>query len=425
MVEEFDPPGAVKTVDISHQAQAGTLVGTLPSKTFRTSLIVDRDTHTGEQSQVVNRCARCREVEVEQSNGDPVPEDDVLQTHIVVTNNRTAIGVSQFVTPRRHLAIDQRGGSMEIEHQGRDGAQRDIRLGPRWERWDGNIAIDVDQTLAAIALDLKGHWRAVEANISEASQERVDRWRMGIRRPEHNVALPSHLAGVGHPSDQLLIHLDSLAYGPPVQADSTAPFGQHGAMDAAVPDFVTHYYRAGRAPFLNLSELDGASLDDVVEQLSAEHERGESSRVFGRRYMELRRLTEQRLRELFIRAGGAPGRRAPHYFVLGSSRWYEGLAADMKRVTLALADLPEEATSFTIPDSFTAMGLGERFGLRIEGQPYHGNVYRLSQLNEMVERFGMPVDEQRDYSGYQHGPFEKYVEIQLWDDGPIAGTGWR
>jgi hypothetical protein len=77
--------------------------------------------------------------------------------------------------------------------------------------------------------------------------------------------------------------------------------------------------------------------------------------------------------------------------------------------------------SITIPDSFTAVGLGEGFGLRVDAKPHHGKVFCLSQLTEAVERYGMPVDEQvRNYAGYQHGPFEKYIEVQLWADGPVA-----
>ena len=192
-------------------------------------------------------------------------------------------------------------------------------------------------------------------------------------------------------------------------------------MEAAIPDYVTHYYMASRAPFLNLSDLSEGALDPVMKHLAFERQSGQSSRVFGRRYMELRRLTEQKLRRLFVEAGGMPLRESPHYFVLGSSSWYQRLAKDTKQVTLDLVDLPEHATSITIPDSLTAMGLGEGFGLHVDAKPHHGKVYRLSELREVVERYGMPVDEQvGNYAVYQHGPFEKYIEVQLWADGPVA-----
>ena len=72
----------------------------------------------------------------------------------------------------------------------------------------------------------------------------------------------------------------------------------------ALPEVVTHYYLAGRRPFLSLSELANAELDAVLADLSMLRDGGRQHRPFGPRYMHLRRLTEARLRELFIAAGG-------------------------------------------------------------------------------------------------------------------------
>jgi hypothetical protein len=95
-------------------------------------------------------------------------------------------------------------------------------------------------------------------------------------------------------------------------------------MDAradALPDFATHYYFGGRPPFQNLSDLDEQQLARVLVVLEDTRRAGAHSRVFGRRYMHLRRLTEQRLYELFVEQGGRPQRRTPHYLILGTSRW--------------------------------------------------------------------------------------------------------
>jgi hypothetical protein len=192
-------------------------------------------------------------------------------------------------------------------------------------------------------------------------------------------------------------------------------------MHTDVPGHVTHYAVAGRAPFLNLSDLPEDALDSVLGELARERAEGASSRVFGRRYMELRRLTEEKLRQRFIARGGHPERSAPHYFVLGASRWYRGLARDMDEVILEMAALPHDQTTFTYPDSFASMGLGTELGLHHEPRPYHGRVFRLDELADLVERFGMPADEPGAYDGYQVHPFEKYIEVQLWSDAPIRG----
>jgi hypothetical protein len=150
--------------------------------------------------------------------------------------------------------------------------------------------------------------------------------------------------------------------------------------------------------------------------LPSERFAGRSSRVFGRRYLELRRATEDKLRDQFVAVGGEPERTVPHYFVLGSSAWFRGLAHEMHEVVVPLAVLPDSATSMTIPDSMTSMGLGGDFGLPVENRPHHGRVFRLSEIPEAVEEFGLPEDEHGNYAGYQHRSFELYAEIQVWSD---------
>jgi hypothetical protein len=136
--------------------------------------------------------------------------------------------------------------------------------------------------------------------------------------------------------------------------------------------------------------------------------------------MELRQRTEDRLRHLFVAAGGRPERASPHYFVLGSSRWFEGLSTNMQGVVIELTRMPAAVTSCTYPDSFTAMGFGPEYGLPSEPKPYHGRVFSLADLPSLIARYGLPDDvPDQDYEGYQQRPFEKYVEVQLWSDEPV------
>ena len=186
------------------------------------------------------------------------------------------------------------------------------------------------------------------------------------------------------------------------------------------PDFATHYHLPDSPPFLNLSELSDDELPAVLQALDQRRQAGDHKRVFGSRYMDLRGRTEARLAELFRQAGGRPERNAPHYFVLGESAWFRGLAAGMQATTVPLSGLPTEVTSFTYPDSFTAMGMVADLGLPYEERPYHNRVFRLEQLFEVIKRYGLPADEEpAEYQGYQHRPFEKYIEVQLWSDKPL------
>ena len=187
-------------------------------------------------------------------------------------------------------------------------------------------------------------------------------------------------------------------------------------MSRPLPDYVTHYYVPGRPPFLNLSELTAPEWDAIRQALEDERATGRSHRVFGRRYLDLRRATETKLRDLFVVAGGEPERDAPHYFVLGSSKWFQGLSHEMQEVAIPLDALPDSATSMTIPDSVTSMGLGGGYGLPVEPLPHHGRVFRFSQFTDAIETYGFPEDRPGNYAGYQHRSFELYAEVQVWSD---------
>jgi hypothetical protein len=191
-------------------------------------------------------------------------------------------------------------------------------------------------------------------------------------------------------------------------------------MSGLIPEVVTHYHLPDRRPFLNLSDLDEAESTEVMAELIVQRREGRQHRRFGATYMAMRRATEARLRASFISLGGRPERLVPHYFVLGKSAWFGGLALDMRRVTVPLADLPRDQTSVTYPDSFTAMAVGPDFGLAHEPRPYHGRCYRLDELDALISRYGLPDDSpDANYAGYERRPFEKYIEVQLWSDQPI------
>jgi hypothetical protein len=178
----------------------------------------------------------------------------------------------------------------------------------------------------------------------------------------------------------------------------------------AVPIEVSHYYLGHRRPFLNLSDLTEARRNDVMRELIALRRAGRQARPFGARYAQWRDLTERRLRELFIQRGGTPRRQSPHYFVLGGSSWFAGLAEDMQTLTLPLSALPAAATSFTLLDSFAAMGFAGRFGYPDDAKSHERQVYLLHELDETVAAYGLPP-----------GTDERYIEVQLWDDEPVRG----
>ncbi len=192
--------------------------------------------------------------------------------------------------------------------------------------------------------------------------------------------------------------------------------------DPAVPQFVTHYCLPDRRPFLNLSDVDDAEAYQVMRELLRMRAQGLQSRSFGRVYLPWRRATEALMGKLFVERGGEQLRRAPHYFVLGESRWYAGLARDMQLVTLPPDLLSPKHTSFTLVDSFNAMGLGPQFGQAHVPDRHQAQVYRFDELAEVVSRHGLPRDEPPadGYEGYERRPVNQFIEVQLWCDEPVA-----
>ena len=188
------------------------------------------------------------------------------------------------------------------------------------------------------------------------------------------------------------------------------------------PTFVTHYYMPSRDPFQNLSDLEDEDAVLVMEALMGDRAARLHHRLYGRKYLAMRRWTETRLYSTFAAMGGLPNRCSPHYFVLGESPWFRALAAGMREVRVPLSELPPTKTSATYGDSFEAMGTSAAFGL---GPPprahrYAGTVVRIDEVAEMVASLGFPAaDADVDYAGYEERSVEKFIEVQLWSDDPI------
>ena len=179
---------------------------------------------------------------------------------------------------------------------------------------------------------------------------------------------------------------------------------------AEIPKFITHYCLPDRQPFLTLSELTADEEESIFENLRNRY-RYDSSyrRRYGKDYLDHRREIENKLRCLFVNCGGEPVRRYPFYFVLGKSRWFENLNEGHVALQLDIASLNPATTSFTFPDSYIALSRCDK--------PYHGRVFLLHELKDVVERHGLPDNSKPlNYQNYWKGDFEKYIEFQIWED---------
>ena len=124
VVKRTDDPGtflAAEPVVISDQPQSRREIIAVPPEPCAVLLVVDWHTHAGETRQVVHRPTRRREVEVQQGDRLAIAKDNVLQAHIVVTDDGAALGIGYLVAPRSAPRHDKGADSaMEATHQSDD-----------------------------------------------------------------------------------------------------------------------------------------------------------------------------------------------------------------------------------------------------------------------------------------------------------------
>ncbi len=173
-----------------------------------------------------------------------------------------------------------------------------------------------------------------------------------------------------------------------------------------LPDCLYHYYEKRKGPFTSLSDLSLEQAETILEGIRKKGQVFASQRQAN--YLAIRRELEQAVRQRFIDKGGQPQRKSPHYMILGASPWVLGWYEEGCEVCIPLKSVSPQAISFTYGDSFPAM----RFQ---DGKPYRGQVYTLSELPGILEQYGLPQEWNPDG---RFGP-ERYIEAQLWDDGPV------
>lgn len=173
-----------------------------------------------------------------------------------------------------------------------------------------------------------------------------------------------------------------------------------------VPPVLSHYYDKATGPFRSLSDLPLDQAEQVMAAIRAAGTGFASQRSAD--YLIIRAELEARVRRLFIAKGGKPLRLHPHSLILGTSAWLKSWYADGQELCIPLTAFDPAHVSFTYGDLFPAM----RFP---DGKPYRGQVYRLDELEALIERFGLPQAVNPDG---RLGP-DRYIEAQVWDDRPL------
>ena len=179
------------------------------------------------------------------------------------------------------------------------------------------------------------------------------------------------------------------------------------------PAILTHYYRPFSRPLRSLSAVLPSRRAAILEGLAL-HE-PLPFRLTRDDYLPERLRIEACMRSQLVEQGGRPEIAHPHYFVLGTFSMWESDGSC--KVEVALDGIPEEALSFTMTDSFFNYRERNLHGTPIPKRDYHRSLYRLSSLDEALDRYGLPTDAWRTDAARR---FEVYVEAQVWTDRPLA-----
>jgi hypothetical protein len=182
-------------------------------------------------------------------------------------------------------------------------------------------------------------------------------------------------------------------------------------------DFLIHFFRKGSAPFRSLSALSDAQAVSIMRRLyvpgSVLWERFRDPES----YLALRREVERALYRAFRERGGSPKQEHPIYLVLGRPKWTVAAAdaatlATSTEIRVPLSLLDEAEISFTYPDSMASALLVKEKNPEYYEAEYHGKVFTLAEIRELVARKGLPGEgwETKMPKTYPH-----YVEAQVWN----------
>lgn len=174
---------------------------------------------------------------------------------------------------------------------------------------------------------------------------------------------------------------------------------------STVPSYLTHYFERSKGPFLTLSDLP---LDDAARIQQELRHTGVFAGKRDESYLGVRCYLERLVRDLFVSQGGRPQREVPFTMVLGSCRWFSSWYKETEEIRIPIREFDPETVSFTYGDMFPAMRV-------LDEKPHRGKVYRIYDLQGLVDTFGLPQDVNPDG---KLGP-ERYIEAQVWSDHPI------
>lgn len=178
----------------------------------------------------------------------------------------------------------------------------------------------------------------------------------------------------------------------------------------SIPGVVTHNYHPDRGALRNLCGLPRDEAAAVLAAINALRLVPLKADYLERRLTTERWLYAERKRKL-----GKTRLDHPIYCFLGD--FADGLDPSRpESLVIPLAALPPETLTFTYPDSMASLALATKAAHAAERMPYHGQVFTLDEIRDVIAEHGMP-----DQRGKMAVPKfnDRFIEVQVWDDRPL------
>ena len=172
--------------------------------------------------------------------------------------------------------------------------------------------------------------------------------------------------------------------------------------------YLYHYYEKGRTPFLNLSDLPEEEAVQLHTKLASENNNFAKRDANGQ-YVFQRRIVEERAYSMFIRKGGKPQRKSPHYMILDTKAWEEcEWFLDFGVIKIPIEEFDKDTVSFTYGDSFPT------FKPIFDEEPEY-DLYFYDEILDVIKERGMPPIMKENMTWLD--PW--YIEAQVWSDEAI------
>lgn len=176
---------------------------------------------------------------------------------------------------------------------------------------------------------------------------------------------------------------------------------------------LTHYYHRNDKPFQTLSSLvDNEALNimsNLGKRTGTVYDRFNNPQKYWRQRLE----TESWLRQEFVRKGGIPISLHPLYFVVGRAVWIEeGFNRQSSIIQIPLTAFNHKQISFTYSDSMISYWLKNQTEREFYHSEYHGQVFTISEIRQIIDEFGVPNQEWRTDKTRK---YDIFIEAQVWD----------